>query len=135
MRISDWSSDVCSSDLPGLETIKKFEIGRRQAGEQGAFAELQGFELQTGYRRDGLRQHIEQTHEFVATASLQQSKLLTELRREIHDTSLVREDLLIARDIGSVLRGDRTLQAECFDRSEEHTSELQSLMRISYAVF
>src|SRR3546814_8726924 len=26
-------------------------------------------------------------------------------------------------------------QAECRDRSEEHTSELQSLMRISYAVF
>src|SRR3546814_20195822 len=100
MRISDWSSDVCSSDLlcaarfgkPGLETIKKFEIGRRQAGEQGAFAELQGFELQTGYRRDGLRQHVEQTHEFVATASLQRSKLLNELRREINDTSLVRED-------------------------------------------
>src|SRR3546814_6200602 len=27
------------------------------------------------------------------------------------------------------------LQAEEFERSEEHTSELQSLMRISYAVF
>src|SRR3546814_9877965 len=94
---------------PSLETIKKFEICRRQAGEQGAFGELQGFGLQTWNRRDGLRQHVEQTHEFVATASLQRSKLLTELRREIHDTSLVREDLLIARDIGSVLRGDRPL--------------------------
>src|SRR3546814_6223997 len=27
------------------------------------------------------------------------------------------------------------MNAEAFDRSEEHTSELQSLMRISYAVF
>src|SRR3546814_17409572 len=100
-------AELCAARFgkPGLETIKKFEIGRRQAGEQGAFAELQGFELQTGYRRDGLRQHIEQTHEFVATASLQQSKLLTELRREIHDTSLVREDLLIRSEGRCVGKG------------------------------
>src|SRR3546814_2197865 len=30
---------------------------------------------------------------------------------------------------------DSDLEAEQFERSEEHTSELQSLMRISYAVF
>src|SRR3546814_6873248 len=29
----------------------------------------------------------------------------------------------------------KSLQMQCFLRSEEHTSELQSLMRISYAVF
>src|SRR3546814_1144222 len=32
-------------------------------------------------------------------------------------------------------RGDGSAAARCFQRSEEHTSELQSLMRISYAVF
>src|SRR3546814_3329787 len=32
-------------------------------------------------------------------------------------------------------RGDRRLAPDGLDRSEEHTSELQSLMRISYAVF
>src|SRR3546814_2416004 len=32
-------------------------------------------------------------------------------------------------------QGQPLLVAECFLRSEEHTSELQSLMRISYAVF
>src|SRR3546814_1012694 len=31
--------------------------------------------------------------------------------------------------------GDASLRLDCDDRSEEHTSELQSLMRISYAVF
>src|SRR3546814_8445849 len=31
--------------------------------------------------------------------------------------------------------GPAVLEAECGRRSEEHTSELQSLMRISYAVF
>src|SRR3546814_2927784 len=36
-----------------------------------------------------------------------------------------------ARDHGTALGAKRA----CDDRSEEHTSELQSLMRISYAVF
>src|SRR3546814_1099222 len=30
---------------------------------------------------------------------------------------------------------DKDVVSECWSRSEEHTSELQSLMRISYAVF
>src|SRR3546814_6897161 len=39
-------------------------------------------------------------------------------------------------DAGTLHRGDRRLwQIAPFLRSEEHTSELQSLMRISYAVF
>src|SRR3546814_5029951 len=44
----------------------------------------------------------------------------------------------IATDRDEVLdRMSRTVRAaiECRSRSEEHTSELQSLMRISYAVF
>src|SRR3546814_5748275 len=35
----------------------------------------------------------------------------------------------------NVLKGDQTPNLFTSDRSEEHTSELQSLMRISYAVF
>src|SRR3546814_3851872 len=35
----------------------------------------------------------------------------------------------------SVGKATAMSSAQCFDRSEEHTSELQSLMRISYAVF
>src|SRR3546814_7026929 len=42
----------------------------------------------------------------------------------------------VARRIAELTGGDRTLMAnEIEKRSEEHTSELQSLMRISYAVF
>src|SRR3546814_10601459 len=33
------------------------------------------------------------------------------------------------------LRGEREIEGSIYTRSEEHTSELQSLMRISYAVF
>src|SRR3546814_6682493 len=36
---------------------------------------------------------------------------------------------------GASLGNDRIHGADCRQRSEEHTSELQSLMRISYAVF
>src|SRR3546814_3300636 len=39
------------------------------------------------------------------------------------------------RDGGGHRRGPRTGPEDREDRSEEHTSELQSLMRISYAVF
>src|SRR3546814_6266224 len=42
-----------------------------------------------------------------------------------HDAALRRLDL----------QGARAVAVELGDRSEEHTSELQSLMRISYAVF
>src|SRR3546814_3561150 len=45
--------------------------------------------------------------------------------RQPHERGLARASLLPARQDGDVDR----------DRSEEHTSELQSLMRISYAVF
>src|SRR3546814_8782955 len=38
------------------------------------------------------------------------------------------------RTLAHILEGNRSRQLQSF-RSEEHTSELQSLMRISYAVF
>src|SRR3546814_6971708 len=58
-------------------------------------------------------------------------------------TTLFRSRLVASRAFwetgGSVLCGVSALEVACWDirgqRSEEHTSELQSLMRISYAVF
>src|SRR3546814_8703543 len=41
----------------------------------------------------------------------------------------------LAGGIGKVFRGPTYKKADYLDRSEEHTSELQSLIRISYAVF
>src|SRR3546814_2797386 len=55
--------------------------------------------------------------------------------RDIDEGELGRDDLLAARDRGELVEpvvGDRDIADV---RSEEHTSELQSLMRISYAVF
>src|SRR3546814_9063465 len=44
-------------------------------------------------------------------------------------------DRLLPLIIFAVVGSDITLAALAYRRSEEHTSELQSLMRISYAVF
>src|SRR3546814_9783543 len=106
MRISDWSSDVCSSDLrarpAGLHDRRR---GRRTRHFAGAAAGR----LQPGpdaAARPGVRG-----------------------RRNADD--LRRGDAAAA-----ACRTDR--QRRFFTgrpRSEEHTSELQSLMRISYAVF
>src|SRR3546814_10751848 len=99
MRITDWSSDVCSSDLKqrGLECRKRHNAGfTATAGRQPRAQAAQFFhQLVAG---TGGRTLIQQVHRQGPGARL---------------------------EAGVVRR----------HRSEEHTSELQSLMRISYAVF
>src|SRR3546814_8276001 len=99
MRISDWSSDVCSSDLnAGPGAYAAFLAGRRQLpGETVAYLVTVGGPVKAGSP---------------ASQPASQSSLF-----------VVRRDLA----------GDQPPSIP--DRSEEHTSELQSLMRISYAVF
>src|SRR3546814_9438885 len=111
MRISDWSSDVCSSDLE--------EAGRRQL-----CVIAQGRAQREGAWRTG---EIPQPHEAPFLAP------------RIGDGQLIARDMK-RRALPSVggLDLDQLLapvRLKAPDRSEEHTSELQSLMRISYAVF
>src|SRR3546814_7669035 len=106
MRISDWSSDVCSSDLVlevGLVRRSPFLVGRDHfdAGQP----KPQGPPPNARIEVDCLRRSCFLTH---TTPEL--------------------------------IRGHPSIDPLCqlqdlFIRSEEHTSELQSLMRISYAVF
>src|SRR3546814_10751873 len=95
MRISDWSSDVCSSDLLLAVAIFEFESN----GEGVA-------RLWIGIRR----RERDPDHQYFAGA-----ETIGALQRRRDD------------------RNARIGAAEA--RSDEHTSELQSLMRISYAVF
>src|SRR3546814_5333534 len=96
MRISDWSSDVCSSDL--CEVEHEAEDGNRRELDDEA---------------DQLHRHLEHALdrglEHLRLRRLDQHQPNAEEEREEHHRQHV--------------------------RSEEHTSELQSLMRISYAVF
>src|SRR3546814_6782725 len=102
MRISDWSSDVCSSDLLLREHRRR---PRRRRHQQAVGARV-GAELHVPVERAGQ----------IAAAK---APLLRSGRG------------LEAPAIQSPSPAQREREA----RSEEHTSELQSLMRTSYAVF
>src|SRR3546814_9402856 len=95
MRISDWSSDVCSSDLlPGDD---RNELNGARAGAD---------------HRDVLAGEV--------------------IRMvPVRGVECAAAELFAAVD----RRIGRSMQLADRQRSEEHTSELQSLMRISYAVF
>src|SRR3546814_5582293 len=116
MRISDWSSDVCSSDLDGrLADARIADIERivlRAAAEDldGALHLLAATDQRIDLSVAGL---LVQIH-----AELLERAFALLLRLRLHLLFLLGRALRLARF-----------------RSEEHTSELQSLMRISYAVF
>src|SRR3546814_9779340 len=116
MRISDWSSDVCSSDL--------FAV--RRALDRG---------LSLGYLDAQLRLRFGDDQPNAVKTIIDTSRdpvTLERLRTELDAMA----PQLVGRDgdgDGSLWTGLRRELGEL--RSEEHTSELQSLMRISYAVF
>src|SRR3546814_2153367 len=118
MRISDWSSDVCSSDLT-LARRHDAELGCLLDGVDGVAAGIgEADYLGAG----GLR--LQQERGEVAGAE-----------RMPHGTqhlATCRLDHGCGIALQRVAEGVVGCQEE---RSEEHTSELQSLMRISYAVF
>src|SRR3546814_7187146 len=120
MRISDWSSDVCSSDL----SIPLEKIGRLGAKPLGALRPR-------GERRIPcqMAQQIERIIFGPACIDLKRHQIDPAFSKGIDD----RAALVLNRPLGTE-SGGRGKQRPHL-RSEEHTSELQSLMRISYAVF
>src|SRR3546814_2419140 len=109
MRISDWSSDVCSSDLPRQRRVAPERDQREHQRRRGRELDDARYRLA-----------VAATAEHVAE----------EFRRL--DRTLGVGDL---PDRAAQLVGGGTADVDRCQRSEEHTSELQSLMRISYAVF
>src|SRR3546814_2349833 len=116
MRISDWSSDVCSSDLAF-------------AGGFGLQQALHG-SGQIG-RPPGLRLHLEGSSALPEHRWPQPPHCLVDRAAGAGHRM---NPLQVARHRAQN-RYRRIALAETAARSEEHTSELQSLMRISYAVF
>src|SRR3546814_9292260 len=111
-RISDWSSDVCSSDLIDLH-----HAVHRHAAPVEPLRERRGRHLEVQHRDPLVRRERDD-------GALPQELLPGEQR--------VRE----VREHGRLARLALSRQPQRpVPRSEEHTSELQSLMRISYAVF
>src|SRR3546814_3350027 len=114
MRISDWSSDVCSSDLVGEDVsheLRPPELGRP--------------------RRLFLRlRQARAAHRQWQRASRSRPLYLEGIFRPGVGKGL-------HQDVASSRAGQRRAQAGRLDevRSEEHTYEIQSLMLISYAIF
>src|SRR3546814_5658711 len=99
MRISDWSSDVCSSDL-------------RPGG-------------------DGRRRRPDPFDQSRACVKIVEADVEARARLPRNDVG----GRIADRKIGHFQVGWGKPVAPLVQRSEEHTSELQSVMRISYAVF
>src|SRR3546814_10280680 len=107
MRISDWSSDVCSSDLrPSRTTTTASATG-------GA----------SGLTRVAPTMASGSAPVVVAAFDAPVAPDAATARNIVMVARIMRSSSVSSQPGGKVLR------------SEEHTSELQSLMRISYAVF
>src|SRR3546814_3647976 len=103
MRISDWSSDVCSSDLSGAGIVLDVNTG-----EVLAMVSLPDFNPNN-----------------IADAT--EDELRNNVTQSVYELGSTFKPIAIAAAID--------MGVETSMRSEEHTSELQSLMRNSYAVF
>src|SRR3546814_6049927 len=103
MRISDWSSDVCSSDLTPGHVDFTIEVERSLRVLDGAVAAFDGVA--------GVEPQSETVWRQAEKYGVPRMCYINKLDRTGANFYY------------------------CVQRSEEHTSELQSLMRISYAVF
>src|SRR3546814_3015633 len=145
MRISDWSSDVCSSDLAGGGGVQRFlEIDPCLALAVAFLAHDHRLAPDADHgllRRAGGAGNADQVVELPARG-------LRRLGLGGIDEARARLAVGAGADHGELVRLDRLAGERAFDagaglgnlaqrvdRSEEHTSELQSLLRISYAVF
>src|SRR3546814_7125150 len=151
MRISDWSSDVCSSDLPSEIADLRQEVYVRVyqgAGKQRPpVARFFLFTVARNLLIDRLRKSrvvpIDLMEDLDAANVLSDDISADRIisgRQELARLEAALDDLPARCRETFVLRKiDGLSQRETAEkmgvRSEEHTSELQSLMRISYTVF
>src|SRR3546814_2191028 len=126
MRISDWSSDVCSSDLQ-LDGGAGAIAATLATGDRGAISE----EDAEAMRRSGLA-HLLSISGLHVSAFIGAVLLLVFRLTALSPRLALRWPLLlIAAAMAAAAGVGYTLLT---GRSEEHTSELQSRMCISYAV-
>src|SRR3546814_2387051 len=122
MRISDWSSDVCSSDLQHADSRDERERGSVSAGPA----------IANPSPRNRSNNAAEPSRRAQGDAQ-KSDRLLREQRCELTELRNVIAQIERSEECGGPIEYHAR---RCVgDRSEEHTSELQSLMRISYAVF
>src|SRR3546814_8542142 len=123
MLISDWISDVCSSDLRGRRSEREGRAGARRAADRGAW-DAGGVRPPQGY---GRRAH--RTDGNAATL------IPLKQREEGRSNAWIRPYLerTARRRAGGDAQQARPAQRRA-DRTEEHNSELQTLMPNSFSV-
>src|SRR3546814_9880918 len=114
MRISDWSSDVCSSDLAPVLDHRLDPAQRR--------------------RRRNRRRDAEARYRYFAPFIVRGVEIEHHVPGGVGE-QVGREMLFALPALANEPANQLRAAAVETSRSEEHTSELQSLMRISYAVF
>src|SRR3546814_10559876 len=161
MRISDWSSDVCSSYLRDVSTAPlrmRLSLGSGEdLGSRAATTERQADQAKApdhrhpGRRFGDFRNQadartaaeaeffgIERLPADDAVVEFERSQVRREVQRDRAGDEIAGRRPCIAAALAGAAAGiavDANIPISAETRSEEHTSELQSLMRNSYAVF
>src|SRR3546814_7237535 len=137
MRISDWSSDVCSSDL--------VQVAERPLGVDDV--DPHDVALRLHPRREALADHLVADHQVGeehpplppldagADAPGKELRVALDVRHQVEQLLGRVRDLPFLGVGGHSRRASVRYSAAGRVRSEEHTSELQSLMRLSNAGF
>src|SRR3546814_7750927 len=118
MRISDWSSDGCSSDLGAGAAVLQLDAGAQRGERRGARLTLDLHQIGFGHLVPRRR-----------NARLQRAVVGQD--QQAFAVAVEPSGGIDPRHVDIV----RQRRARGLARSEEHTSELTSLMSISYAVF
>src|SRR3546814_6210888 len=118
MRISDWSSDVCSSDLLHCDVSSEDAVRVAMRRVRDTFGRIDFLVNNAGIQRYGA---------------------VTETSVEVWDEVMnvnLKSLFLCSKYVIPIMQEQKEgVIINVASRSEEQTSELQSLMRISYAVF
>src|SRR3546814_2050206 len=131
--MGDWSSDVCSSDLIGVDQVADFLVGRPDVLEEhvravAVGAERRGFHILGHSALDRIGDDERGRGEEVGAYVGRHAALEIAIARK----NAGRDDVVLVDRLRD--RGRERPRIADAGRWEEHTSELQSLMRISYAV-
>src|SRR3546814_5038495 len=125
MRISDWSSDVCSSDLQAVDLVDDDDVD-----QPGLDVFKQGFQPRPFERSAGIPA--------VVVTFAHANPALSALAGDIGLAGLALGIEAVELHVQPFFAGFAGVDGATHAphrKSEEHTSELQSPMRISYAAF
>src|SRR3546814_6666875 len=133
MRISDWSSDVCSSDLLACLSEEERDLGVALVELGAAVTTVSLYAGGMLVEMASLPFGASDITDYIASAFGIRRSQAQRLQSFYGSASASPRDNneIIELEPGAPSGGD----SPRIPRSEEHTSELQSLMRISYAVF